>query len=260
MAARLQPVRFGVDGPGEEAPWRGRQLIGKFRVCGAAAPLWCVMGPEDRPHPSVTVCTHPLLQSGLARLRDRRTRCDAFRRHVREMSMVLFVEASRELETGEEEITTPLARATGHVLIRPIVLVPILRAGLGMVDGIWPLVPTAQLAHIGIYRDEETARPHPYYSKFGPALGTADVFLLDPMLATGQSAVEAVNQLKAHGASRVRFICLLSAPPGLQTFQEAHPDVPIFTTAIDERLDDQSYIVPGLGDAGDRYFGTVAVV
>ena len=217
------------------------------------------MSSDARPRRSVTVCTHPLLQAGLARLRDQRTSCDAFRRHVREMSMFLFVEASRDLETGVEEITTPLGVAAGRVLIHPIVLVPILRAGLGMVDGIWPLVPTAQLAHIGIYRDEETARPHPYYSKFGPALGRADVFLLDPMLATGQSAVEAVNQLKEHGASRVRFICLLSAPPGLETFHDAHPDVPIFTSAVDERLNDQSYIVPGLGDAGDRYFGTVAV-
>jgi uracil phosphoribosyltransferase len=213
------------------------------------------------PHPesSVTVCTHPLLQSGLARLRDRQTSCDAFRRHVREMSMLLFVEASRDLETGEVEITTPIEKTTGRVLIHPIVLVPILRAGLGMVDGIWPLVPTAQLAHIGIYRDEETARPHPYYSKFGPALDAADVFLLDPMLATGQSAVEAVNQLKAHGAARLRFICLLSAPPGLETFHAAHPDVPIFTAAVDDHLNAHSYIVPGLGDAGDRYFGTVAV-
>jgi uracil phosphoribosyltransferase len=217
------------------------------------------MPAARRPEPSVTVCTHPLLQSGLARLRDCQTSCDAFRRHVREMSMLLFVEASRDLETGVMEITTPLEKTTGRVLIHPIVLVPILRAGLGMVDGIWPLVPTAQLAHIGIYRDEETARPHPYYSKFGPALDTADVFLLDPMLATGQSAVEAVNQLKAHGAARLRFICLLSAPPGLETFHAAHPDVPIFTAAVDDHLNAHSYIVPGLGDAGDRYFGTVAV-
>ena len=173
--------------------------------------------------------------------------------------MLLFVEASRGLKTGEEAVVTPLEPTTGRVMIHPIVLVPILRAGLGMVDGIWPLVPTAQLAHIGIYRDEETARPHPYYSKFGPALGTADVFLLDPMLATGQSAVEAVNQLKAHGATRLRFICLLSAPCGLETFHAAHPDVPIFTAAIDRGLNAQSYILPGLGDAGDRYFGTVAV-
>lgn len=172
--------------------------------------------------------------------------------------MLLFVEASRDLETGEEAVVTPLAPTTGRVLVHPIVLVPILRAGLGMVDGIWPLVPTARLAHIGIYRDEETTRPHPYYSKFGPALDPADVFLVDPMLATGQSAVEAVNQLKAHGARRVRFLCLVSAPPGLDTFHAAHPDVPVFTAAIDDHLNDRSYIVPGLGDAGDRYFGTVA--
>ncbi|MFN0128300.1 MAG: uracil phosphoribosyltransferase [Verrucomicrobiales bacterium] len=207
---------------------------------------------------SLNVCAHPLLQAGLTRLRDRDTTCDAFRRHVREMSMLLFVEASRDLPTQEVSVSTPLAVTTGRALVHPLVLVPILRAGLGMVDGIWPLVPTAELAHIGIYRDEETALPHPYYSRFCPALHTADVFLLDPMLATGQSAVEAVNQLKAHGATRLKFVCLLSAPPGLETFHRAHGDVPIFTAAVDERLNEQSYIVPGLGDAGDRYFGTIS--
>jgi uracil phosphoribosyltransferase len=217
------------------------------------------MTSDERSCPAVTICEHPLLQSGLTRLRDRRTPSDAFRRHVREMSLLLFVEASRDLETGEESVMTPVAPATGRVLRHPMVLVPILRAGLGMVDGIWPLVPTARLAHIGIYRDEETTRPHPYYSKFGPALEAADVFLLDPMLATGQSAIEAVNQLKAHGVRRLRFLSLLSAPPGVAAFHGAHPDVPLFTAAIDERLNERSYIVPGLGDAGDRYFGTVAV-
>jgi len=205
----------------------------------------------------VTLCSHPLLQAGLARLRDRRTACDEFRRHLREMSLLLFIEASRDLETESVPVTTPLEPTTGRVLARPIVLVPILRAGLGMVDGIWPLVPTAQLAHIGIYRDEATALPHPYYSKFGPGLETGEVFLLDPMLATGRSAIEAVNQLKTRGVRRLRFICLVAAPDGLSAFQAAHPDVPVFTSAVDLRLNEESYIVPGLGDAGDRYFGTV---
>ena len=205
----------------------------------------------------VTLCSHPLLQAGLARLRDRRTACDEFRRHLREMSLLLFIEASRDLETESVPVTTPLEPTTGRVLARPIVLVPILRAGLGMVDGIWPLVPTAQLAHIGIYRDEATALPHPYYSKFGPGLATGEVFLLDPMLATGRSAIEAVNQLKTQGVQRLRFICLVAAPDGLGAFQAAHPDVPVFTSAVDLRLNEESYIVPGLGDAGDRYFGTV---
>jgi uracil phosphoribosyltransferase len=215
------------------------------------------MRPTPPPMNSLTVCTHPLIQSALSRLRDHRTDCEEFRRHLRGMSMLLFVEAARDLETRTVEVTTPMEKTTGRKLVHPIVLVPILRAGLGMVDGIWPVVPAAQLAHIGIYRDEETARPHPYYSKFGPDLNSAEVFLLDPMLATGQSAVEAVNQLKAHGASRLRFICLVSAPEGIKTFHAAHPDVPVFTATVDLRLNEHSYIVPGLGDAGDRYFGTV---
>jgi uracil phosphoribosyltransferase len=215
------------------------------------------MATDQSAGPSVTVCTHPLLQTALASLRDHRTPCDAFRRQVRSMSRFLFIEASRDLETSALDVPTPLQKTTGRMLVHPIVLVPILRAGLGMVDGIWPLVPTAQIAHVGIYRDEETARPHPYYSKFPPAINTADVFLLDPMLATGQSAVEAARQLKAHGVERLRFVCLIAAPPGLETFHCAHPDVPVFTAAVDERLNAQSYIVPGLGDAGDRYFGTL---
>jgi uracil phosphoribosyltransferase len=126
-----------------------------------------------------------------------------------------------------------------------------------MVDGIWPVVPSAQLAHIGIYRDEMTAAPHPYYSKFGADLEEADVFVLDPMLATGQTAVEALRQLKARGVRRLAFICLVAAPEGLAVLQAVHPEVPVFTATVDARLNDQSYIVPGLGDAGDRYFGTV---
>jgi uracil phosphoribosyltransferase len=172
--------------------------------------------------------------------------------------MILFIEAARDLETHTVPVTTSLDSTTGQVLSRRIVLVPILRAGLGMVDGIWPVVPSAQLAHIGIYRDEMTAAPHPYYSKFGAGLEEADVFVLDPMLATGQTAVEALRQLKARGVRRLAFICLVAAPEGLAALQAAHPEVPVFTATVDARLNDQSYIVPGLGDAGDRYFGTVS--
>lgn len=189
-------------------------------------------------------------------MRDKRTSSEEFRRHVREVSALLFAQASADLETVPVEIETPIERTTGTELSRVVVLVPILRAGLGMVDGVWPLVPTAQIAHIGIYRDEATAKPQPYYSKLPPGLGDGDVFLLDPMLATGQSAVEAVNQLKAHGARNIRFLCLIAAPQGVETFHGAHPEIPITAGALDRCLNEKSYIVPGLGDAGDRYFGT----
>ncbi len=204
----------------------------------------------------LTISTHPLVQTGLGRIRQKSTPSDDFRRHVREVSALLFAEASATLETRSIDIETPVARTTGLTLARPIVLVPILRAGLGMVDGIWPLAPTAQIGHIGIYRDEATARPQPYYSKLPPTLAEADVFLLDPMLATGYSAVEAADQLKAHGAKRLRFLCLIAAPTGVETFHRSHPEVPVSAGAVDLGLNDRSYIVPGLGDAGDRYFGT----
>ena len=205
---------------------------------------------------ALNVSTHPLVQTGLTHLRDKTTSSDDFRRHVREVSALLFAQASADLETRSVDILTPIEPTTGTALSRAVVLVPILRAGLGMVDGIWPLIPTAQIAHIGIYRDEATAKPQPYYSKVPPGLGEGDVFLLDPMLATGQSAVEAVNQLKAYGAKRIRFVCLISSPEGIETFHAAHPEIPITTGALDRGLNERSYIVPGLGDAGDRYFGT----
>jgi uracil phosphoribosyltransferase len=205
---------------------------------------------------SLTICTHPLVQTGLSRMREKSTPPDDFRRYLREVSALLFAEAARDLEIRPIELTTPLERTTGNALVRPVVLVPILRAGLGMVDGVWPLAPSAQIAHIGIYRDEATARPQPYYSKFPPALDTADVFLLDPMLATGQSAVEAANQLKAYGARHIRFVCIIAAPAGVETFHRAHPEIPVSTASLDRGLDFRSYILPGLGDAGDRYFGT----
>jgi uracil phosphoribosyltransferase len=169
---------------------------------------------------------------------------------------LLFVEASRDVEVEAIQVTTPLTVTEGAALARPIVLVPVLRAGLGLIDGILDLVPDAVVAHIGIARDEETALPQPYYAKLPGLLGNADVFLLDPMLATGGSAIEAANQLKQAGVKGLRFACVVSCPVGIAAFQAAHPDVPVFTAAIDERLNERNYIVPGLGDAGDRYFGT----
>lgn len=205
---------------------------------------------------ALTVSSHPLVRIGLSRLRDKQTSSDEFRRNLRKVAALLFAQASADLETRPTEIETPIEPATGAELSRPVVLVPILRAGLGMVDGIWPLIPRAQIAHIGIYRDEETALPQPYYSRMPTQPDSVDVFLLDPMLATGQSAVEAATQLKNAGATRIRFVCIIAAPQGVDTFHRTHPEIPITTGALDLGLNDRSYIVPGLGDAGDRYFGT----
>jgi len=199
---------------------------------------------------------HALARVHLTALRDQSTQTDLFRWHLSRLAGLLFSEAARNVETEEIEVQTPLSITTGYRVSRPIVLAPILRAGLGLVDGILPLVPQAVVAHIGIARNEETARPESYYAKLPAALATAEVFLLDPMLATGGSAVEAARQLKAAGATRLRLVCVVSAPTGIAAFRAAHPDVPIFTAAVDDGLNDRSYIVPGLGDAGDRYFGT----
>ncbi len=207
-------------------------------------------------NPSLTVVNHPLIQISLTRLRDVATQPAEFRRHLRELSNLMLFEAARDLETRAIEVQTPIAKTGGVDFAREVVLVPILRAGLGMVDGLWGGLSAAHVGHIGIFRDEATAKPQPYYSKFPAYLDKAEVFLLDPMLATGQSAAEAADQLKGHGAKRIRFVSILACPPGLETFHRAHPDIPVFTAAVDLGLNENSYIVPGLGDAGDRYFGT----
>jgi uracil phosphoribosyltransferase len=206
--------------------------------------------------PRLTVVQHPLVHIGLTRLRMVSTPPAEFRRHLREVAALIFAEATRTLPTREVEITTPLARTTGADFLRPVVLAPILRAALGMVDGIWPALTTAQVAHIGIFRDEATTKPVPYYAKYPADLDKADVFLLDPMLATGQSAAVAADQLKANGAKSIRFLSIISCPQGLEYFHSQHPDIPVYTGAVDLGLNERSYIVPGLGDAGDRYFGT----
>ena len=206
--------------------------------------------------PPFHLLEHALARVHLTALRDQSTQTDLFRWHLSRLAGLLFCEAARDVETAEIEVRTPLAITTGHRVSRPLVLAPILRAGLGLVDGILPLVPQAVVAHIGIARNEETAQPESYYAKLPDCLATAEVFLLDPMLATGGSAVEAARQLKAAGVTRLRFVCVVSAPTGIAAFQTAHPDVPIYTAAVDEGLNERSYIVPGLGDAGDRYFGT----
>jgi uracil phosphoribosyltransferase len=205
---------------------------------------------------SVAVIDHPLVATGLSILRAKQTPSDVFRRNLQDISVLLYLEASRTWETHAIQVETPLAAGPGAVLTRPVVLVPILRAGLGMLDGILRIAPDASIGHIGLYRDAETLRPVSYYDRLPVNVAMAEVLLLDPMLATGNSACEAASILKAQGAERIQFLCIVACPPGLEQFQREHPDVPIVTAAIDSQLNDHGYIVPGLGDAGDRYFGT----
>lgn len=203
------------------------------------------------------VVSHPLAQCHLTEMRDASTPPHRFRRHLNLLGRMLFLEATRDLPVAAIRVQTPLQETDGVKFARPMVFVPILRAGLGLLDGILSLVPDACVAHVGIKRNEETAQPQPYYANLPPVIAEADVFLLDPMLATGGSAVEAVRQVKAAGASRITMLCVVSCPEGIAALSKAHPDVRIVTAAIDDGLNERSYIVPGLGDAGDRYFGTV---
>jgi uracil phosphoribosyltransferase len=204
----------------------------------------------------IHVVDHPLIAASLSIVRAKTTTPDLFRRHLQEISVLLFVEASRQWETKAIRVETPLAPCAGAVLSKPIVLVPILRAGLGMIDGIQRIAPDAAIGHIGLYRDAETLLPVSYYEKVPVNVAAAEVLLLDPMLATGNTACEAASILKAQGARSIQFLCVVACPAGVQQFHQEHPDVPIITAAIDPELNDHGYIVPGLGDAGDRYFGT----
>jgi uracil phosphoribosyltransferase len=206
---------------------------------------------------NLTVLDHPLIRHKLGLLRDRRTTTKDFKQLVGEIAMLMAYEVTKELPLEAVEIDTPLERMQGErVAGKKLVLVPILRAGLGMVEGIAQLIPSARVGHIGIYREHDTLKPVEYYFKI-PRDGTArDFFILDPMLATGGSAVDAVTTLKRAGAQRVRFLCLVACPEGVQRMQAAHPDVPVYTAALDRQLNDKGYILPGLGDAGDRLFGT----
>ncbi len=205
---------------------------------------------------NVTVVQHPLVAAKLSVLRAKTTAPEEFRRNLQEISIFLACEASRHWESGTIEVQTPLANCAGTLLQRPIVLVPILRAGLGMAEGIQCIMPQATVGHIGLYRDEATLRPVSYYHRLPSNLSEAEVLLLDPMLATGFSACQAVTVLKAAGAQRIQIVCLISCEPGIKQLHHAHPEVPLITAAIDPELDNRGYIVPGLGDAGDRYFGT----
>jgi uracil phosphoribosyltransferase len=207
--------------------------------------------------PNLTVLDHPLIQHKLSILRDRETSTRDFKQLVTEIATLMAYEATQDLATEPVEIETPLERMTGRqVSGKKLTLVPILRAGLGMVDGIAQLIPSARVGHIGLYRDHDTLKPVDYYFKIPAAEVERDFYVLDPMLATGGSAVAAVTALKEAGARRIRFLSIVAAPEGVQRMLDCHPDVHIYSAALDRQLSSVGYILPGLGDAGDRLFGT----
>lgn len=203
------------------------------------------------------IADHPLIQHKVSRLRDKATSSKEFRELISEITGLLCYESTRDLPLTDATIETPITTMTGKVLAgRKLVFVPILRAGLGMVDGALTLVPSARVGHIGLYRDPETLKPVEYYCKLPGDIAERDVIVLDPMLATGGSAIDAIAQIKQHHPQRIKFMCIIAAPEGLKALQEAHPDVDIYCASLDDHLNDHGYIVPGLGDAGDRIFGT----
>jgi uracil phosphoribosyltransferase len=208
-------------------------------------------------HSNVHVITHPLVQHKLTLMRKKQTSTSTFRALLEELSMLMLYEITRDMPLVTESIETPLAPMMAPVLEgKKIVLISVLRAGIGMLDGMLKVVPSARVGHIGLYRDPKTLEPVEYYFKVPGEMEDRDVILVDPMLATGNSAVAAVERVKQRRPRSVKFVCLLAAPEGVKTFRVQHPEVPIYTAAIDQRLDDHGYIVPGLGDAGDRLFGT----
>lgn len=203
------------------------------------------------------VISHPLIQHKLSILRREDTSTKDFRELVNEIAMLMGYEVSRDLPLEEVEIQTPITKTTQKQLSgKKLAIVPILRAGIGMVDGLLSLVPAAKVGHIGMYRDEETLEPVEYLVKLPEDIDQRQIFVVDPMLATGGSAILAVNSLKKRGAANIKFVCLVAAPEGVKKLQEAHPDIDIYTASLDEKLNEHGYIVPGLGDAGDRLFGT----
>jgi uracil phosphoribosyltransferase len=204
----------------------------------------------------VTVVDHVLLRRLVSILRDRTTPHGVFRQTLDDAAMILAYEAMRGLRPDEIDVETPLEGARGVRLADEVVIVAILRAGLGLVDGFLRLVPDGRVGHLGMYRDEEALRPVGYYENIPGGVEDAEVFVVDPMLATGGSSVQAINRLKRAGAQRISFVCLVAAPEGVTALRAAHPEVPILTAALDRELDDNGYIRPGLGDAGDRIFGT----
>lgn len=207
---------------------------------------------------NVTIFDHPLIQHKISILRSKDTDRKSFRELVDEITMFMCFDALRDLPLKEVEVETPLTKTICKELDgEAIAVVPILRAGLGMVSGILNMVPNAAVGHIGLYRDEETLEPHEYYCKLPKKIDERQIILLDPMLATGGSAVAAVDFIKQHGGKKIKFMCMIAAPEGMETLTKAHPDIDIYCAQMDEKLNERGYIMPGLGDAGDRLFGTL---
>lgn len=208
-------------------------------------------------YPNVTVLKHPVLTHKIAILRDKNTPTSEFRTIVKEIAMMEGYEALKDVMTKDVEIETPIEKTVQPMIEgKKLCFVPILRAGLGMVDGFNALIPTAKVGHIGLYRDETTHEPHEYYCKLPEGLEDMDIYLLDPMLATGGSGIDAVKMLKKHGAKKLHFVCIIAAPEGVEAFIKECPDVPVIIGSLDRQLNENAYICPGLGDAGDRIFGT----
>ena len=205
----------------------------------------------------VVVMDHPLIQHKIGHIRRTSTGTKDFRQTISEIAMLICYEATRELALTDVEIETPICKTTVKELKgKKLAVVPILRAGLGMVDGVLSMIPAAKVGHIGLYRDEETLEPVEYFCKLPQDCANREVFVVDPMLATGGSAIDAISQIKNYGGKSIKFLCIIAAPEGIKALSEAHPDVEIYCANVDERLNENGYIVPGLGDAGDRIFGT----
>jgi uracil phosphoribosyltransferase len=212
---------------------------------------------QDPRFPNLFILDHPLIQHKLTHMRDKTTSTRTFRQLLREITLLMGYEVTRNLPLTARRIETPLTTMEAPVIAgKKLAIVPVLRAGIGMADGLLELIPSARVGHIGLYRDPETLGAVEYYFKLPSEIGDRDVIIVDPMLATGNSAVAAVDRVKTAGPKSIKFVCILAAPEGLANFHDVHPEVPIFTAAIDERLNDHGYILPGLGDAGDRLFGT----
>ena len=206
---------------------------------------------------NVFIMTHPLIQHKISKLRDQNTGTNEFRKLIEEIAMLMGYEALSDLPLEDVEVTTPIETCmTPMIAGKKLAIVPILRAGLGMVNGILALVPSAKVGHIGLYRDHDTHEPHEYYCKLPSPIDQRTICVLDPMLATGGSAVAAVDFIKQHGGKNIKFMCIIAAPEGLERLQKAHPDVQIYVGHLDRELNENAYICPGLGDAGDRIFGT----
>lgn len=212
--------------------------------------------PISTDYPNLTVVDHPLVHVRVATLRSRDTGLELFRRTLRELSALVAYEALRDLDTLDSVVETPLAQCAARRLARPVVIMPILRAGLGMAEAVSEILPEAAIGHIGMFRNEETLEPQEYLLRLPPGLADADVLVVDPMLATGNSAAAAIQRLKQAGAARLHLMCLVGCPEGVRRIAETHPDTSVWLAALDDGLNERGYILPGLGDAGDRYYGT----